>query len=54
MKFKWRKILLQTTLEKITENYDNYIKTELMTDVFTSGEDKIINTVREEYFINNT
>jgi len=47
------KNLLQTTLEKITKNYDHYIKTELMADSFTLGEDMIINTVRKEYFMAN-
>ena len=47
------KNLLQTTLEKITKNYDHYIKTELMADGSTLGEDMIINTVRKEYFMAN-
>jgi hypothetical protein len=42
--------LLQTTLEKITNNYDGYIKKVIMADGSTLGEDKIINTVRKEYF----
>tara|TARA_B100000686_G_scaffold327593_1_gene386648 strand:+ start:31 stop:633 length:603 start_codon:yes stop_codon:yes gene_type:complete len=48
------KDLLQTSLEKITKNYDHYIKTELTTDTFAPGEDKIINTLREEYLTINT
>ena len=44
---------LQTTLEKITENYDHYLKTELMADSFTPGEDMVIDTVRKEYFMTN-
>ena len=48
------KDLLQATLEKITKNYDHIIKTELMADDSTLGEDKIINTVRQEYFANKT
>ena len=31
-----------------------YIKKEMMSDDPTLGEDKIINTVRKEYFVNNT
>ena len=45
---------LLTTLEKITRNYDHYIKENIMADDHTLGEDKIINTVRKEYFVNNT
>ncbi len=41
---------MQTTLEKITNNYDGYIKKVIMADGSTLGEDKIINTVRKEYF----
>jgi hypothetical protein len=48
------KNLLQATLEEITKNYDHYIKKEIVTDDSTLGEDKIINTVRKEYFVNNT
>ena len=48
------KNLLQAILEKITKNYDHYIKKEIMADESTLGEDKIINTVRKEYFVNNT
>ncbi len=44
---------LQTTLEKITENYDHYIKTELIADSFTPGEEMLIDTVRKEYFMTN-
>jgi len=44
------KNLLQAELEKITENYDHYVKGEMMNDDSTLGEDKIINTVRKEYF----
>jgi len=40
-------------LEKITKNYDHYIKGELIADDPTLGEDKIINTVKKEYFVNN-
>jgi len=47
------KDLLQGELEKITEGYDDYIKKEMMTDDSIPGEDKIINTVKEDYFINN-
>jgi len=47
------KNLLQATLEKITKNYDHYIKEEMMADDFTLEEDKIINTVKKEYFVNN-
>jgi hypothetical protein len=49
-KKKLNKNLLQVTLEEITKNYDHYIKNELMADDSTLGEDKIINTVRKEYF----
>ena len=48
------KDLLQSQLEKITKNYDHYIKTELMADGSTLGEDKIINIVKKEYFVNST
>jgi hypothetical protein len=48
------KNLLQTTLEKITKNYDHYIKKEIVADDSMLGEDKIINTIRKEYFVNNT
>ena len=47
------KNLLQTTLEEITKNYDHYIKEEMMADDSTLEEDKIINTVKKEYFVNN-
>ena len=47
------KTLLQTELEKITKNYDGYIKKEIMGDGSTFGEDKIINTVKKKYFENN-
>ena len=47
------KTLLQTELEKITKNYDDYIKKEIMTDGSTLGEDKIINIVKKKYFANN-
>ena len=46
--------LLQAQLEKITNNYDHYIKKELIANDLVPGEDKIINTVRKEYFVNNT
>ena len=49
-KKKLNKNLLQATLEEITKNYDHYIKNELSADGSTLGEDKIINTVRKEYF----
>ena len=48
------KTLLQAELEKITNNYDGYIKKVIMPDGSTLGEDKIINTIRKEYFVNNT
>ena len=48
------KDLLLAQLEKITRNYDNYIKKEMMADDSIPGEDKIINTVKKEYFVNNT
>ena len=48
------KDLLQATLEKITKNYDHYIKEEITSDNSTLGEDKLINTVRKEYFVNST
>jgi len=59
------KDLLEAQLEKITRSYDRYIKEELTTydryikeDLMSSdsipGEDKIINTVIKEYFVNNT
>ena len=47
------KNLLLAQLEKITRNYDHYIKKEMMADDSIPGEDKIINTVRKEYFVNN-
>jgi len=46
------KNLLQTKLEKITENYDHYFKGEMMNEDFTLGEDKVIDTVKKEYFTN--
>jgi len=52
-KRKLNKNLLLTTLEKITKNYDHYIKENIMVDDHTLGEDKIINTVKKEYFLNN-
>ena len=48
------KDLLQAQLEKITKNYDHYVKKEMMAEDSILGEDKIINTVRKEYFENNT
>ena len=48
------KDLLEAQLEKITRSYDRYIKEELMADDSIPGEDKIINTVKKEYFVNNT
>ena len=49
------KDLLEAQLEKITRSYDRYIiKEELITDDSIPGEDKIINTVKKEYFVNNT
>ena len=47
------KNLLQAELEKITRNYDHHVKEEMMNENFTLGEDKIINTVKQDYFINN-
>ena len=47
------KNLLQDELEKITENYDHYIKGEMMNENSTLGEDKVIDTVKKEYFVNN-
>jgi len=47
------KDLLQDQLEKITKNYDRYIKKDLIADDSMPGEDKIINTIRKEYFVNN-
>ena len=49
-KKKLNKNLLQTRLEEIAGNYDHYIKNVLVADDSTLGEDKIINTVRKEYF----
>ena len=46
------KNLLQTTLEKITKNYDHYIKGEMMNENSILGEDKVIDTVKKEYFTN--
>lgn len=48
------KDLLQAELEKITKNFDRYIEKEMMANDQILGEDKIINTVRKEYFVNNT
>ena len=48
------KNLLQNTLEKIIKNYDSYIKKEMMAEDSILGEDKIINTVKKEYLLNNT
>jgi len=48
------KDLLEVQLEKITRSYDRYIKEELMADDSIPGEDKIINIVKKEYFVNNT
>ena len=48
------KDLLQAELEKITKNFDRYIEKEMMVNDQILGEDKIINTVRKEYFVNNT
>ena len=47
------KELLEAQLEKITRSYDRYIKEELMADDSIPGVDKIINTVKKEYFVNN-
>ena len=46
--------LLLATLENKTKNYDNYINTVLKADDSILGEDKIIDIVRKEYFLNNT
>ena len=46
------KNLLQGELEKITENYDHYIKGEMMNENSILGEDKVIDTVKKEYFTN--
>ena len=48
------KDLLEVQLEKITRSYDRYIKEDLMSSDSIPGEDKIINTVKKEYFVNNT
>ena len=47
------KDLLQDQLEKITKNYDRYIKKDLIADDSMPGEDKIVNTIRKEYFAND-
>ncbi len=47
------KDLLEAQLEKITRSYDRYIKEDLMSSDSIPGEDKIINTVKKEYFVNN-
>ena len=47
------KNLLQAELEKITENYDHYVKGEMMNENSTLGVDKVIDTVKKEYFVNN-
>ena len=39
--------------EELT-TYDRYIKEDLMSSDSIPGEDKIINTVKKEYFVNNT
>ena len=44
------KDLLEAQLEKITRSYDRYIKEDLMSSDSIPGEDKIINTVKKEYF----
>ena len=49
-----RKPKLNLSEEKITRNYDHYIKKEMMANDSIPGEDKIINTVKKEYFVNNT
>ena len=46
------KNLLQDELEKLTENYDHYIKGVMMNENSTLGEDKVIDTVQKEYFTN--
>ena len=46
------KNLLQATLEKITKNYDHHIKGEMMNENSILGEDKVIDTVKKEYFTN--
>ena len=48
------KDLLQAELEKITKNFDRYIEKEMIADDQILGEDKVIDTVRKEYFVNNT
>ena len=47
------KNLLQTKLENITKNYDQYINNKIASEDPTFGEDKIINTIRKEYIVNN-
>jgi hypothetical protein len=47
------KDLLLDELTKISNNYEDYIKKEMMTDDSIPGEDKIINTVKKEYFISD-
>ena len=43
-----RKPKLNLSEEKITRNYDHYIKKEMMANDSVPGEDKIINIVRIE------
>ena len=44
---------LQAELGEITNNYDHYIEKEMKNNDQILGEDKIINTVKKEYFANN-
>ena len=46
------KNFLQNKLNEITKNYESYIKKEIIVDYSILGEDKIIDTVKKEYFIN--
>jgi len=47
------KDLLLNELIEISNSYEDYIKKEMMTDDSIPGENKIINTVKQEYFVNN-
>ena len=49
-----RKPKLNLSEENITRNYDHFIKKEMMANDSIPGEDKIINIVKKEYFVNNT
>ena len=51
-KKKLNKNLLQAELEKTTENYDHYVKGEMMNENSILGEDKVIDTIKKEYFTN--